>query len=195
MIDEHLVELAGPVGRCSSTAAVEVARTLAVQRDRAALMHRVVSGEGLYDDASSTRWEVRFDLPDAVAVLDIVVTFTWDEDRRRFGGGIASITQTPFPSPGSELERMAVGKALTRRRVRAIWRQTLAGHRHLPAVIPDASEAVRVVRSRDLPLGELRSVEASVPRSEGPCWVVSGSQGRHRVRWSTARDGVHALQV
>lgn len=193
MIDEQLVELEGPTGRCSSTTATEIARMLARGRDGSARLHRIVSGEGLHDDATSTRWEFRFDLPDRLSVLDVVVTFTWDEDARRYGSAVASISQTPFPPPGSELERMAVSKALSRRRVRGIWRQTLAGHRHLPACIPDASEAVRLVRSAAKPLGALRSVEAVVPRSGGPSWIISGVDGRHRIRWATNGRGTQSV--
>ena len=192
-MDEELVELEGPIGRCSSTAATQIARVLAAGRDGSARLHRIVSGEGLHDDATSTRWEFRFDLPNRLSVLDVVVTFTFDEDARRFGGAVASISQTPFPPPGSELERMAVNKVLSRRRVRGIWRQNVAGHRHLPSRIPDASEAVRLLRSEARPLGELRSVEAVVPRSGGPSWIVSGAEGRHRIRWFTSGQGSQSV--
>ncbi|MGF1667329.1 MAG: hypothetical protein ACFCVC_13775 [Acidimicrobiia bacterium] len=102
MIDEDLVDLEGPVGRCSSTAAIGIARRLAGGSDAGARLHRLAATEGISDDATATRWEASFDLPSRMATLEVVVTFTWDENRGAFGSGIASMRVQPFPAPGSE---------------------------------------------------------------------------------------------
>lgn len=192
---EELVELDGPFGRCSSTAAIDVARRLATRRDSGARMHKVSATEGLGGDGSSTRWEVVFDLPTRVAGLVVVVTFTYDESARSFGSGVAAILETAFPAPGSELERMAVSKGMSRRRIRGIWRQTMAGHRRLPDVLPDAADILAALGEQGHVVGELRSLDASVSRSGNPRWIATDRHGRHEVRWTVLPDGRFSYSV
>jgi hypothetical protein len=185
---EELVDLDGPVGRCSSTTAVDAARTLATSRDRAAALRRVVSREGIFDDGSSVRWETEFDLPARQSMLSVVITFVFDEVSRTFRRGVASIHETPFPAPGSELERMAVANALPQRRVRAVWRQTLAGRRYLPDHIPDVADVLVFLRTEARIPGTLRSFEALTPRRGQSSWLVIGSEGRRVVTWRRVDD-------
>jgi hypothetical protein len=189
VLEEELIELDGPVGRCSSTAAVDIALRLAGRRDPAARLHRVVATEGLSADGSATRWELSFDLPALQVQLVVVVTFTYDEDRHLFGSGVAALMETAFPAPGSELERMAVSRGLSRRRVRGIWRQTMADHRPLPRPLPDAADALAHLRGAGGAVSDVRSLEASVSRSGHPRWVVTGPHGRFELRWSVRSGG------
>jgi hypothetical protein len=189
VIEEQLVELDGPVGRCSSTAAIDVARRLAALRDGGARLHRVGAAEGIAQDGSATRWEMRFDLPSNVSHLLLVVTFTYDETLRTFGAGVASLAETAFPAPGSELERIAVSNGLSRRRIRGIWRQTMADHRPLRSPMPDAADVLAELRRAGREVSDLRSLEASVSRSDTPRWVVTGGGGRYEVRWSDRIGG------
>jgi hypothetical protein len=193
MIDEDLVDLEGPVGRCSSTAAIGIARRLAEGRDPGARLHRLAATEGISDDATATRWEASFDLPARMLTLEVVVTFTWDEDRRTFGSGVASMRPQPFPSSGSELERMLVTRAMPRRRIKGIWRQHLADRTPLPERVPDACEALIALREQGVSSSGLHRMVATVSRTGGPGWTVAGEDGEHRVRWR--QDGDHVRLV
>lgn len=193
ILGEELVELDGPVGRCSSTAAADVARRLAARRRPGARLYRLAATEGILDDATATRWEASFDVPDRMVTLDITVTFTWDEDRRAYGSGIASVAEHPFPPEGSELERMLVARTLTRRRLKGIWRQHLADRPHLPERVPDAAEAVMALRDGGVRVGIIRTMVAKVSRSGGPLWVVTGDSGEHKVRWRLDGDRIHLV--
>jgi hypothetical protein len=188
VIDEDLIDLAGPVGRCSSTAAIGIARRLAAGRDPGARLHRLAATEGISDDATATRWEASFDLPTRMATLDLVVTFTWDEDRRAFGSGVASLRTQPFPSSGSELERMLVTRVLPRRRLKGIWKQHLADRKALPDRVPDACEALIALRDQGFAASALQRMVATVSASGGPGWTVVDESGEHRVRWHQDGD-------
>lgn len=184
MIDEELVDLDGPTGRCSSTAAIGVARSLAFRREPGARLYRIEASEGVGADATATRWEAAFDLPNRMSVLDVVVTFIWDEARAAYGTGVASIAERPFPAAGSELERMLVMRMLSRRRLKGIWRQHLADRPHLPEAIPDAVDALVALRERGHQTRGLRRMVAAGHRQGGPWWAITDEQGEHRVRWT-----------
>lgn len=189
MPDEEIVGLDGPVGRCGSRAAIDIGRRLALRREHGARLHHVSATEGVDPDGTATRWELGFDLPDRMALLLVVVTFTFDEAFRSFGPGVASLVETAFPAPGSELERMAVSNGLSRRRLRSIWRQTMADHRPLPSSLPDVSEVLTVLRSHDRDIDEPRSFEASVSRAGHARWVVMTRRDRYEVRWAQRPEG------
>jgi hypothetical protein len=193
LIGEDLIELEGVVGRCSSTAAAEIARQLAAGRSPQARLHRMLASEGVLVDGTATRWELGFDLVDTMSELDVVVTFTWDEARRAYGSGVASLSDRPFPPAGSELERMLVGRVVSQRRLKGIWRQHLADRPHLPDRIPDAGEALSALREQGRRLGTVRRLVAKVSRSGGPEWNITDETGEHRVQWRDDGDRVRMV--
>ncbi len=192
-MDEDLVDLDGPVARCSSTAAIGIARRLAGGRDPAARLHRLAATEGISDDATATRWEATFDLPSRMATLEVVVTFVWDEDRRSFGPGVASMRTQPFPASGSELERMLVTRAVPRRRLKGIWRQHVSDRTALPEWIPDACEVLIALRGHGIAASAIHRMVASVSRTGGPGWTVTDETGEHRVRWHLEGDHIRLV--
>jgi len=82
------------------------------------------------------------------------------------------------------LARLVEEGSVSRRRISSIWRHEVAERRHLPARLPDASEAVRLVLGRE-PAARLRWAEAKGGRN-GYAWMVAAEGRTWRVAFDTA---------
>lgn len=177
MRPETVVPISGLRSACTSTEALSAALSVVAGLDDSAAAWRIEADDGFDLAGRAQRWQVEFDLPRRRETASVAVGFTRNEDDGTWSDAIATVRCLPFPSPGSNLERMAVAGDVSDRRLRAIWRQQVRDRLRLPAEVPDSS----VVAAR---IGVVSSnANARCTRLWGTVWEVTVPGKTHRLRF------------
>lgn len=138
---------------CIASAALERAVSYAHTLDPDACLKQVLAPEGVQPDGAARRWQFRFELPTARAVLDCNWFLDGDARAGRFGKERFEARGMPFPPPGSELARAVAEGRLPYAGLNRAWREERRRTPDLPLVFRDSDVAAMELQQRGLVLG------------------------------------------
>jgi hypothetical protein len=161
---------------CIASAALERAVTYAHTLDPDACLKQLAAPEGVQPDGAARRWQFRFELPTARAVLACDWFLDGDARAGRFGRERFEARATPFPPPGSELATGVAEGRLPYAGLSRAWREERRRTPDLPLVFRDSDAAIVELQQRGLVLGA------------APFTLGAASDSGSALRW-VARSG------
>lgn len=172
-VADHSQQWPGGGVPCTAAAALERAVHHAHTLDRNACLKQLVAPKGTQSDGAAQRWEFRFELPEARAVLTCDWFLDGDARAGRFGRERLECRATPFPAPDSVLALGVAEGRLGYSSLGRAWREERRRTPDLPLVFRDSDAALADLQRFGFSVGRDAFTLAASAEPVGGLWWVA----------------------